>query len=333
MTAFVEHMPLGFINLLKNQEKIHSRICVIDDSGSMNNNDGAYMIIQDDIAKKVKCSRWDELKDTILFFLETSHTLEIPTEFRLLNQLSPKIIGIKEIDPDHCNYRALKNFMTKESPSGQTPLCKHLSEIVTHITELENELMANDEIISLIICTDGHASDGDIIPLMKQLAHLPCTVTIRLCTNSKSVTEYWSNIDKDLEINLDIIDDFFGEAEEVYSKNPWINYGLFLHRVREFGINVKVFDLIDERILPVNFMLEFMSILFSCKKEQIPDPSLDWNTFENWVREQNKNLSNTFNPNTFNPNTKELKSEPWINIDQLRQCYNNESLGGCCTIC
>ena len=334
MTAFVEHMPLGFIKLLENQEKIHSRICIIDDSGSMNEADGAYMIIQDDIAKKVKCSRWDELKDTILFFLETSRTL-IPTEFRLLNNLTPKIIGIDEIEivTYECNYSALKEFMTNKSPSGQTPLCKHLSEIVTNITTLKDELMANDEIISLIICTDGEASDGNIIPLMEQLAHLPCTVTIRLCTNSKRVTEYWSNIDKDLEINLDIIDDFFGEAEEINSKNPWINYGLFLHRIREFGINVKVFDLIDERKLTVDLMLEFMSILFSCKKDQIPHPSLDWNTFENWVREQNKNLSNTFNPNTFNPNTKELKSEPWINIDQLRQCYNNESFESCCTIC
>jgi hypothetical protein len=333
----MEHKPSGFINLLKDP-KIHSRVCIIDDSGSMNTADGAYMFIQDKIATKVNnCTRWEELKDTVLFFLEMSHTLEIPTEFRLLNQLVRKITGDKEIDPDNCNYRTLKKFMTDESPDGLTPLCKHLGEIVTYITTLKDELLHNGKLVSLIICTDGNASDGNITPLMEQLAHLPCTVTIRLCTNSESVTEYWSNIDKDLEINLDIIDDFFGEAKEVYSKNPWINYGLFLHRIREFGINVKVFDLLDEKTLSVEHMLEFMSILFSCDKDQIPNPHINWIVFENWVSEQNKKLSHTFNPNT-----KELKSEPWINIDQLRQCYNidqlrqcynNESFESCCTIC
>ena len=327
MTEFMNGIPPGFIELL-NDPKIHSRVCIIDDSSSMKKVDGAYMIIQDGIATKVNCTRWDELKDTILFFLETSHTLKIPTEFRLLNQLVPKITGDKEIDPDNCNYLGLKQFMTNGSPSFGTPLCKHLGEIVTYITTLKDELLHNGKLVSLIICTDGIASDGNIIPFMKQLAQLPCTVTIRLCTNSKSVTDYWSNIDKDLEINLDIIDDFFGEAEEVYSKNPWINYGLFLHRIREFGINVKVFDLLDERSLSVNHMLEFMSVLFNCNKTQIPNPDLDWIVFENWVGEQNRTLSHTFNPNTIG-----LKSEPWININQLKKCYNKESFRDCCTIC
>jgi len=40
-----------------------------------------------------------------------------------------------------------------------------------------------------------------------------------------------------------------GEAAEVTKENPWLNYALPLHRLREFGFHDRVFDILDERPL------------------------------------------------------------------------------------
>ena len=317
-------IPSGLSNLLKNND-IKNRYFIWDNSGSMMKDDGERIISQGNNNKKITCSRWEELKDTLLFCLKISHEENILSEFRFLNNIEPKIIGDRDIDPDNCNYRAIETFIKNQSPSGGTPLCKHIDEIVISIQEDELNLRNNNEIVSLIICTDGIASDGDITKSMRPLKNLPCTILIRLCTNEDEIIDYWNKVDKDLELQLDIIDDFFGEGKEVYSCNPWINYGLFLHRIREFGIEEKVFDIIDEYKLSVNDMLKYMSILFNCQVSTIPNPNLDWYLFENWVKEQNNHLKLTFDPNTL-----EKMPEHWINIKKLRECYKPEI--ACCII-
>jgi hypothetical protein len=46
---------------------------------------------------------------------------------------------------------------------------------------------------------------------------------------------------------MDVLDDFEAEAREINNFNPLLTYGLPLHRLREFGVTVKEFDLLDER--------------------------------------------------------------------------------------
>ena len=60
-------------------------------------------------------------------------------------------------------------------------------------------------------------------------------VVVRLCTSKDDIVTYWDQVEKDLEMELDIIDDFFGEGEGVMGCNSWVNYGMPLHRLREFG--------------------------------------------------------------------------------------------------
>ncbi len=48
--------------------------------------------------------------------------------------------------------------------------------------------------------------------------------------------DFWNEIDHRLELELDVLDDFASEAEEVVAANPFITYGLPLHRMREFGL-------------------------------------------------------------------------------------------------
>lgn len=72
---------------------------------------------------------------------------------------------------------------------------------------------------------------------------------MRLCTNEHRVVEYWNDIDKQLELEMDVIDDFISDAKEVNEVNPWLVYGEALHRLREFGVSMKDVDMIDESML------------------------------------------------------------------------------------
>ncbi len=161
-----------------------------------------------------------------------------------MNNSAPIMLGVGPSD-DGNSYRKLIQLF-EGSPGGGTPLCRHIQEVTTKIKQLEPQLRANGHKAVLIINTDGESSDGDLAQAMKPLQGLPVWVVVRLCTDDDKISSYWENIDNQLELNMDVLDDFVGEAKEVYSKNPWLTYGEPLHRLREIGIRCKEIDLLDE---------------------------------------------------------------------------------------
>jgi hypothetical protein len=78
---------------------------------------------------------------------------------------------------------------------------------------------------------------------------LPLYIVIRLCTDDKDVHDYYHDVDKDVELKLDIVDDLRGEAKNIQRLNPWLTYTPFLQTIREAGTFCKLFDFIDERPL------------------------------------------------------------------------------------
>jgi len=62
------------------------------------------------------------------------------------------------------------------------------------------------------------------------LLQLPVWVVVRLCTSEATVVKYWDGVDKQLELELDVIDDVIGEATQIHKFNPWLTYGEPLHR-------------------------------------------------------------------------------------------------------
>ena len=185
--------------------------------------------------------------------------------------------------------------MLEEQPAGQTPLCHHVRCVVRAIEALAPTLKAQGKRAAVIIATDGESSDGNITDALRPLHNLPVWVVLRLCTNDTKVVEYWNNIDKELELEMDVIDDLVEDAEQVRSCNPWLVYGDELHRMREFGAAFKELDLIDESPLGSEQMQALLCVLFNCK---LPHPDMDWATFRAAVQKLVNSSPQVFNPLT-----------------------------------
>lgn len=207
----------------------------------------------------VSCSRWSELTESLKFHAHISRAACVPTEFRLLNGAQPIIIGNND-ENEQMRFNTL-NAVFETSPTGGTPLCFHIRQVIEQIRAMEPQLRANYQKACVVIATDGESSDGDIATAMRPLQNLPVWVVIRLCTDDEKIVEYWNNIDSQLELDMDVLDDLCGEAGEVMENNAWLTYGEPMHRLREFGIPIKEIDLLDEAKLSVEQIRLFCSLM------------------------------------------------------------------------
>ena len=233
--------------------KIPIRFFIVDDSGSMSTNDGRKIVRQGPgKAKMVSCTRWSELTDALSFHIDLAEAVKAPTEFRLLNGADPVIVGMGD---DNGEGLAFAKEVIAEGPAGQTPLCAHIHCVVKAITKMAPALRANGQKAAVIIATDGESTDGNVSEAMKPLQKLPVWVVIRLATDTPDVVRYWDQIDKELELEMDVLDDLVQDARQVDRVNPWLRYGDELHRMREFGASFKEMDLIDGRALSLSLSL------------------------------------------------------------------------------
>lgn len=248
----------------------------------------------------------------------------------------PVMLGLgDDIDNEQLKF-AIEVF--NEKPAGKTPLCEILSNIIDDIRSIEISLKANRQKVAVIIMTDGIATDGDVIDLLKTFQMLPVWLVLRLCTNDSEVVSFWNSIDKELEMEVillvivyplikrfirfrqvDVIDDFVGDATEVSKLNSWLTYGEPLHLMRTFGCLIKEIDLIDEVVLGKEQMRTICALMFhgsdSSQIQEFPHPDLDWVAFVRAIKQANN--SNKF---VFCPIQNKMK--PWINIKQLEKCFN-----------
>jgi hypothetical protein len=274
------------------------RIWVVDNSGSMQKTDGhrfAETAESGDI-KVVECSRWRELKDCVEYHARMAAALEAPTTFRMLNDPgcgpNSKQFGIAEgaLDESVLQREAdhAIGVMNLAQPLGVTPLLRHIEEIKQTVKELEPELREIGSRVTIILATDGLPTDDlgyggrdveqQFVEALRGLEGLPVWLVIRLCTDRENIVNFYNGLDKKLELSLDVIDDFLEEAKEVYKHNPWLNYALPLHRLREMGYHDRVFDLLDERRLTVDELGEFLRVLLLDNDTSValPDPSTEW---------------------------------------------------------
>ena len=245
--------------------------------------------------KMVGCSRWEEIQECCNYHINLAGALEAPTTFRLMNDpgvtVGPQEFSVaEESDKIVEDTHEAQKIIRSARPGGCTPLTSHILEIYREVTSLAPTLRANGQRVVICIATDGLPTDergygGDVhqkefVDALRLLEGLPIWVVIRLCTDEEKVVDFYNDLDAVLELSIEVLDDFCGEAQEVYECNPWLNYALPLHRMREMGYHDRVFDMLDERLLTKSELRDFCSLLFGEENfDGVPDPSMDWNGF------------------------------------------------------
>ena len=299
----------------------------------MNKQDG-HRVVETKHKKEVKfveCTRWAEMQQTVDYHAQMAALLQNPTVFRLLNdpgritgpqQFSIAENGAATIDRD---LAVAQSTILNTVPAGVTPLRDHLVEIRNNILELQPTLRQNGTKVVIVIATDGTPTDAqgytsdrvqeEFLQALKALEGLPVWIVVRLCTDDDSVVDYWNELDSQLELSLEVLDDFSAEAHEIYEFNKWLNYGLPIHRMREKGFYHKLFDLLDERQLSKDELREFLRILFGdAKMDGVPDPQVDWSGFYDCISRLVEGEGKQWNPVT-------KHMAPWIDMRRLKRDY------------
>jgi len=315
--------PIGLQEaFVRNLARVPVRYFICDDSGSMSTSDGKRLTeISPGNYKLISCSRWSELTATLKFHAQLAFETDAPTEFRLLNGAAPIMIG-DGTEGEDVRLQTLQAILDG-SPSGGTPLCRHIREVTTQIRRIAPGLRAAGQKACVMIATDGESSDGDIAEALRPLKELPAWVVIRLCTDEEKIVNYWNNVDNELELDMDVLDDLCGEAHEVTEHNPWLTYGEPLHRLREFGIPVKEIDLLDETSMTLEQVRVLISLILGGSVDSYPHPEVDWNGFKVALQSA---LSHT--PQTWCPVKKTIR--PWVSISGIQALKSKDN--GSCTI-
>jgi hypothetical protein len=266
-------------------DAIPYRFMILDDSGSMSICDGNSLKMSTDKTRAImsKSTRWAEMCSAVQCHVDFAEAARAPTEFRFLNAGLPIEVGL--VQDDGTNARKLTTLL-EGSPGGGTPLCRHVREVAARIDEMTPRLREEGKKVAVIIVTDGQSSDGNMGTALRLLQHKPCYVVVRLCTDEDSVVDYWNDIDNELELQMDVLDDFVGEAQEVMKKNPWLTYSVPVHRFREFGVHLKEFDLLDEKPLALAEARKVCCAILGGKLSDYPDPVIESKAFKEFVEKK-----------------------------------------------
>jgi len=324
-----------------NYEYFPVRFWIIDNSGSMNKPDGHRIIdtgVKNDV-KIVDCTRWEEIKECVNYHAGLSGLLFSPTIFKFLNnpgvRAGAEQLSVAEYNLDnvHDEIYNVRTTMNNTSPQGFTPLRDRIMELHDIIHSMTNTLKNTGQKAVVVIATDGKPTDergystqfvtDAFIQALRRLLELPVWVVIRLCTDDDDVVEFYNSLDDDPELSIEVLDDFIGEAMEVYEVNPWLNYSLPLHRMRESGFSDRVFDFIDQRALTKTELRQLCASLFGQGNfDGVPDPSVDWKGFMGEIGRLNSQESNTYNP-------VKKKVLPWVDISALHKMYGEDTPCAC----
>ena len=310
-------IPDGLLHtLLTNaQQTFCKRIWIVDNSGSMAMGDGHLILSGSD------STRWKELEETVMCHAQLSSALHAPTDFHLLNNSekgpSNFRVGYGTMRDE---LKKAQTVLSHTKPSGMTPLPESIAKIRKEVVSMLPELAADGTKVAIVIVTDGSnhnlenlgKGEGEIneelVAALESLQGLPVSVVVRLCTDYGPLVDFYNDLDTRTDLRLDVLDDYLAETNEVYQHNPWLNYALILHRMREMGQHSELFDLLDERTFTRDELRDFCVLVFG--KEDLPDPNSDWKSFL-------QEINGLQQPERMHLNPRTQQMAPWIDIAGL----------------
>ncbi|KAL7548497.1 hypothetical protein ACHAWF_011779 [Thalassiosira exigua] len=213
--------------LTENARRFDFRFWVIDNSGSMQIGDGHRIVeAKGGKSKAVECTRWEEIKETVKYHAQMACALDSPAIFQLLNDPGLRTVTPRFSVGEHGESsaqveanRAIE-IMRRVSPRGVTPLTQHIWDIQRQISGMAGELRRSGKMVAIIIATDGLPTDhqgfesdaitNEFIGALRALEGLPVWTVIRLCTDEAGVRRFYNSLDQQLEISLEVLDDYIG---------------------------------------------------------------------------------------------------------------------------
>lgn len=233
-------------------------------------------------------------------------------------------IGGSRTDSQLDDLNVVKATMMSSKPCGLTPIVPHLIEIFSELKKKAHQLRNKGQKAAIIIATDGlpTTSDGmmgtlakdEFINALRAFQGMPVWIVIRLCTNDEHVVKFYNEIDCNVELSIEVIDDFYGEAGEVEAVNSWLCYSLPLHRCREFGFHDSLLDLVDERSLTKTELRAFCALIFDVSLHDLPDPEVDYEKFKFVLEDLLQKELMQYNP-------RKHKMTRLIDLDELDRSY------------
>mmetsp|Transcript_22447 Transcript_22447/g.51732 ORF Transcript_22447/g.51732 Transcript_22447/m.51732 type:complete len:268 (+) Transcript_22447:94-897(+) len=231
---------------------------------------------------------------------------------------------------------SLLHTIQNTSPSGVTPLTPHISDMYEMIQmvllekqqQQPNGVGVPPENQRVVVClaTDGTPTDSmgyggpqvqdAFTHALSYLIALPVTVIVRLCTNQDSVVQFYEDQLDTHNASLDVLDDYTSEARQIFQHNPWLTYGLALHRCREGGLMVGSLihetwmDALDERPLTREELAFALQLFLGIDVHHVND----WKRLMDKVQEKLSNEEKTWNPI-------HRRLTPWIDVKQLNRVY------------
>eukprot|EP00569_Conticribra_weissflogii_P007359 CAMPEP_0171335436 /NCGR_PEP_ID=MMETSP0878-20121228/5334_1 /TAXON_ID=67004 /ORGANISM="Thalassiosira weissflogii, Strain CCMP1336" /LENGTH=566 /DNA_ID=CAMNT_0011836705 /DNA_START=77 /DNA_END=1777 /DNA_ORIENTATION=- len=329
-------IPRGLISsVIQNVEQCDMRLWLLDNSSAMSTRDshrigGSW----EKIEKLDGATRWEELMDCVAFHADMTAKCWIPTKFCLVNdpqnEMTPQKFNLCCNTPNEISseLNQIRRTMTRStanlSQHPRNPLVQHIRNIQNYIVREAPRLVSQGKYINFVICTQGLPTDeqghsgpafiSEFRQAILSLSKLPVKTVIRLCTDDERVVDFYNTLDGQLT-SLDVLDDYWGEALEVYLHNPWLTYGMGLHRLREAGLAWNLVDCIDERPLSVGEIYEFCKFFFlGGNGANLPDPCWNWNEFYGALTK----LLSKEKPQ-WNPVAGALM--PWIDLAKLNSIY------------
>jgi len=325
-------------SMIENSDTYCVRYFIIDNSGSMNNADGKKLVENMDgkSHRIVQCTRWEEIGESVNYHATLAGLMAAPTIFRFVNKPGGKVcqefsVAAESVDPTKIDEerKEVRKIMKKVSPHGYTPLCEQLKYLIDTIQPMSDLLLENGQKAVITIATDGMPTDRNgkstkeieknFVELLRKLHNFPVWIVISLYTDDDEVISFYDELDMDLELSVDVIEGYFGEANKVVSKNPWMNYGYALHQMREIGLEKRFYDFIDERRLTRSELRSYCCSIFGEEfDDSIPDPSSDWNGFVSEIQRLNRTTAKTYDP-------VKRKALPWIDVREMERLFGDSS--------
>ena len=308
-------------------DKCGSSFVVIDNSGSMNIEDGKqfYQNKHGEIIKYQYTSRWKEAENKILEISNYNINRGIVTSYYLLNPIKSnnwlEDVDYVVINPSSSNYLdklaiLKKTILADTNIRGSTPLDK----ITIKFGEFLQTLPSNNQTVSYNLVTDGEPNNKTAFEAeLRNLAlHNSVFIVVNLCSDSESVIDYYNDLDVKIgnELSgLDVIDDFEAEQLEVVAKNDFFVYGFMIHVARMAGCYSVVADMMDEEALPLPYIHKLVKELLGQKDMTLNISEID--SYLSSVARENR-LNRVYNYLT-------KKMETPINMIKLRKLISEKN--------